>query len=822
MPRIALSLSLAFALLAPLAAEPLTLHERGYLAKPGVNVLVFSNVYPGLFSDAKMSGIEIIHHGERTVTNGDVRLDETPEQWDALPELVERRIDEAGNAIEATLKYPSYDYTYTARAAAQADGAVVLTVRSEQALPAALVGRAAFNLEFLPSAYWGSAYIADGEIGLFPHYPSSGADPDAKGKIRPRPFARGKNLALAADNPEQRIQIESARGEIALYDGRYKAQNGWFVARELLPANKTGTLVEWRLTPNAIANWIREPMVAYNQAGYHPSQAKVAVIELDANDRARPEAKLVRIEADGSESVALATTPSEWGPYLRYNYLHFDFSEAREPGVYRIDYGEQRGDAFPIAPDVYDRIWHATLDVFLPVQMDHVEVNEAYRVWHGASHLDDARQAPVDHEHFDLYAQGPTTDTPYQPGEHIPGLNIGGWYDAGDYDIRTQTQYFVVLNLVDAWERFRIERDSTLVDYDRKFVDLHHPDGKPDLLQQIEHGALGLIAQHRALGRAIPGIVEAHLSQYTHLGDGVTKTDNKVYDPSMSELESDGIRSGLPDDRWAFTSKTTPLNYGSAAGLAAAARALRGYNDALADECLATAIGVWETEQGQEPALFSHGNTTGGSLEDEQLKAAIELLMATGEQRFADHIESMWPTIDPRFPFHAARIVRALPKLSADFHAKVEQRVRRYVEDGRAMTSGNPFGVPITPGGWAGGGLVVGMGVNNYYLRKAFPDIVSADAVYRSLNYILGCHPDHNLSLVTGIGARTKKVAYGTNRADFSYIAGGVVPGILLLEPDFPENMEDWPFFWGENEYVINVASSYLLLANAARELLEN
>ena len=85
--------------------------------------------------------------------------------------------------------------------------------------------------------------------------------------------------------------------------------------------------------------------------------------------------------------------------------------------------------------------WQPTLDVYFPVQMDHMFVNEAYRVWHGASHLDDARQAPVGHEHFDLYAQGPATDSPFAPGEHIPGLNVGGWFDAGDFDLRTQTHY---------------------------------------------------------------------------------------------------------------------------------------------------------------------------------------------------------------------------------------------------------------------------------------------------------------------------------------------------------------------------------------------
>ncbi|HUX56381.1 MAG TPA: hypothetical protein VMV77_05375 [Bacteroidales bacterium] len=96
-------------------------------------------------------------------------------------------------------------------------------------------------------------------------------------------------------------------------------------------------------------------------------------------------------------------------------------------------------------------------------------VNEAYRVWHGASHLDDALQAPVNHEHFDLYAQGSSTDTRYEPGEHIPGLNVGGWFDAGDFDIRTQTQYAVVLSLVKTWETFHLDRDETTIDQKTRY-----------------------------------------------------------------------------------------------------------------------------------------------------------------------------------------------------------------------------------------------------------------------------------------------------------------------------------------------------------------
>ena len=52
---------------------------------------------------------------------------------------------------------------------------------------------------------------------------------------------------------------------------------------------------------------------------------------------------------------------------------------------------------------------------------------------------------------------------------------------------------------------------------------------------------------------------------------------------------SNGQRSGTPDDRWAFTNRSPGANYTAAAALTAASRGLLGYNDALAEECLAAA-----------------------------------------------------------------------------------------------------------------------------------------------------------------------------------------------------------------------------------------
>jgi hypothetical protein len=99
---------------------------------------------------------------------------------------------------------------------------------------------------------------------------------------------------------------------------------------------------------------------------------------------------------------------------------------------------------------------------------------------------------------------------------------------------------------------------------------------------------------------------------------------------------------------------------------------------------------------------------------------------------------------------------------------------------------------------------------------------MSKEDVLKGLNYIFGCHPYSNISFVNAVGTRSKKVAYGNNRADFTTIAGGIVPGLMLLKPDFLENKDDWPFFWGENEVTIGGSADYIFLACAVNEMIKN
>jgi len=125
----------------------LQINELEYFESRGINYLVFSNAHSDYFGDSKMSGLEIIHHEIRTATNGDVRLHNTPEQWDDIPTMIERVVNKDANSIEIKMAYPEYNFEYTIITRAEGMNMIV-TVDLQKPLPENLVGKAGFNRVF--------------------------------------------------------------------------------------------------------------------------------------------------------------------------------------------------------------------------------------------------------------------------------------------------------------------------------------------------------------------------------------------------------------------------------------------------------------------------------------------------------------------------------------------------------------------------------------------------------------------------------------------------------------------------------------------------
>ncbi|MGE5428546.1 MAG: hypothetical protein ACM3O8_11675, partial [Methylococcaceae bacterium] len=83
-------------------AQSLQINENEYFEKPGLNVMVFFDIYP----EGHQGAVGIIQNGVRVATNGDLRLEPTPGQWQPIPKVGKRSVDRSKNEISVKLTYP--------------------------------------------------------------------------------------------------------------------------------------------------------------------------------------------------------------------------------------------------------------------------------------------------------------------------------------------------------------------------------------------------------------------------------------------------------------------------------------------------------------------------------------------------------------------------------------------------------------------------------------------------------------------------------------------------------------------------------------------
>lgn len=811
--------------------------ETGYFQNNGVDVMAFDDFYPA----GHQAGVSIIMHGSRVAANGDIRFEQTQGQWQAVPVRKDRRVDADNNAIVTTLSYPDHsvnlkgfnpviypDYEFEYRVTVRGEGnSVVVTVDLDKPIPEEFIGKMCFNIELYPGALFGKPWIMDKKQGIFPRQPNgptmsmpanydrsghlltdgkasrealtgdnkNGYNPYIADDIIAAPYAVGKRFTVCPDDPYNRLTIESeGASELKLYDGRMNHNNGWFIVGSEVPSGVDKGAVRWVITPNAVDGWVYKPVVQISQVGYHPNQPKTAVIELDRRDTCIEQAILYEITEDGEKPVC-SLKCEDWGEFLRYNYLRCDFTDIKKEGLYKVRCKESESAIFCIAADVYDRgVWQPVLEYFLPVQMCHMRVNEKYRVWHDLCHEDDACMAPVNCNHIDGYVQGESTLTEYRSGECVPGLDAGGWHDAGDFDLRIESQAGECYVLALTYEAFGVDYDVTTVDRVNKVVEIHQPDGKNDLLQQIEHGALSIVNGYRSLGRLYRGIISRDVRQYVHLGDPAAMTD--------------GVK-GSGDDRWVFTEDNPRRELTAAADLAAVYRVLKGFNDDLSEGALKIAEELYDV-------------TDDAEVKTARIHAAAELYLATGSGKYKTYLLNEKAFIAEnadKVGWIAARVDKTLN--DEEFHDAVLAAMKVYKVKLDKLSAETPYGIPYRPHIWGAGWDVQRMGFQYFFLHKAYPEVFGAELIYNALNFVLGCHPGSNTaSFASGVGAKSATVAYGINRADWSYIPGGVISGTALIRPDFPELLE-FPFLWQQTEYVMGGGSSnYMFLVLAVQQLL--
>jgi endoglucanase len=801
-------------------AGQMVLNNLEYLQYQGVNVMLAHDFYP----EGHQGGVGVIQNGQRVATNGDLRLEPTPGQWSPIPKVGKRVINRATGEISVRMEYPNpeinrkgfnpiiypdLNFAYNIRVQ-PAGKSFKIIIDLDNPLPDEWIGRVGFNFELYPGILFGKSYYMDKQFGIFTQQANGQIYTDKYGENQVQPMAAGKKLTIAPEAASQRMVIQNLTdGNLELLDGRAKHNNGWFVVRSLVAKGATKNAIQWLVTPNAIEGWQSAPVVQVSQVGYHPNQQKVAVIELDKNDKRRLQASLLRVSENGGTETVLKAAPTDWGDFLRYHYLQLNFSKITRPGMYVVRYGSYQTEPFQINAQVFAHdVWQPTLEYFLPAQMCHMRINDKYRVWHGLCHMDDARMAPIDSNHFDGYIQGHSTFTKYKSGDNVPFLNRGAWHDAGDFDLRVESQAETVHGLTLAYEQFNIGYDNTTIDQINHVVEIQQPDGKPDVLQQIEHGLLSITGGYQAMGRFYRGIIEPTIRQYVLLGDAANLTDNIPYVTNGTNVNPVLNMRAAPDDRWVFTEENAGRALQTAAALAAASRVMKGYNDSLSAQCLKIAKQVWK-------------DTRGGS-NMSKVALATELLLTTKDTEYAGFLVENGDAIANRIENTGWVVSRTMGLINNEqYKTKITAAVKQFYTKIQQQGSKTPYGVPYEPNIWGAGWGIQNFGYKQYFLYTNFPDIFPDDYMLHAINFVLGCHPGVNTSsFASGVGARSMTTAYGFNRADRSYIPGGITSGTALIRPDFPELL-DWPYLWQQGEYVLGGGTSdYLFLIMAADHVL--
>ncbi|MBQ8953104.1 MAG: glycoside hydrolase, partial [Clostridia bacterium] len=205
-----------------------------------------------------------------------------------------------------------------------------------------------------------------------------------------------------------------------------------------------------------------------------------------------------------------------------------------------------------------------------------------------------------------------------------------------------------------------------------------------------------------------------------------------------------------------------------------------------------------------------------------KLHAAAELFLTTREDEYRACLLAGQGTIQAHVKelgWIACRVARALN--DEGFTATLAAALTPLTRELAGQCAETPYGVPYRPYIWGAGWGIQTFAMEYYFLHKAFPELFAPQVIHQALHFILGCHPGSNTaSFASGVGANSATTAYGANRADWSYIPGGVISGTALIRPDFPELLS-FPYLWQQTEYVLGGGSSrFMFLVLAARELL--
>ena len=572
--------------------------------------------------------------------------------------------------------------------------------------------------------------------------------------------------------------------------------------------------------------------VRWSRIGYPLAGEKLVMLEWDKgaprpDDWARLERRGEGVVKEGVFGETQAVR------HIQGQYAAFTFTEMREPGDYRVAWSGGETGWFPVRENVFtDRLWHPTLDYFIPFEMCHAAVALGDTVAHGDAvtghpecHRDDGARVAANHGGPDGFVSYEVEGTPYSAGEHVE-CALGGWHDAGDYDLNVPAQAYVTWMLALAYEEFGLDRDVAEVNARARTFSQGTSDGVPDVVQQVEHGALWLLGMQQPDGRVYNGICAEDAQRPGELG--------KV---------TDG-RPGTGDERLVYVDYHADCQLNFAIAMAAASRALAEHRPDLARRCRTAAVVAFDYFQGHDEVYrrgsYTAGNVKGNERDASVIAAAAELYLTTRDEQYVAVIDDLAPSLSdlkldwplPRqtgtggfryVPPFLARIYPELPE--GDAKAAVLETCRRAAQKKADQTGVRPW--PFLWyhfGQWGNTGTSTARTFDTYWLSQVAPDVLPPQSVLRNMLWVFGLHPAGDTTFVTGLGYPEPQhlysshlhALYGTAPAS---VPGAVVPGMGGFWHSGVVAYVDEHGNYGTNEACIYTAADYIFAVNAMKAM---
>jgi endoglucanase len=668
-----------------------------------------------------------------------------------------------------------------------------------------------FQMHLPIKMYGGARYRADGAEGRYPEQQPQ--DANIAGSVR--------RLECDLDDPSLNLVIE-ASAAFGIQDER-QWSSPYYQLNVPISGGDDVRVDVYLTLPDTLAG-LPGPRLCVSQIGYPVRGLKYVVMEW-ARSLPRPDDAVKLLKAGA------VVREGRFGPTVDYDYMQssfavFDFSDLQEPGDYTLAWSGGKEPVQVRQSTFEDRLWEPTIDCFIPWEMCHASLDFGGKLPSmKACHLDDGQRVPANSPNLDGFISYECADTPFNAGDYIP-CGIGGWHDAGDYDLNVPVQSYVTWKLALAYEEFGLDRDVATLDVKKQAFTLGKPDGVPDVLQQVEWGARWLLTMEQPDGRVFEAVC-GRRGQY-----GADK---------LPDQASDGLpRTG--DERNVYVDYNSQSQLDAVIGLSAAGRVLKASQPQLAEQCTSAASKALayfgSHPESYRPCGYANGDPKLGR--DSLLAAALaENYMTTQDPADLQRLDGMadaiaalditWParysTAPGNFWYAPPVLARLYPRLAdGKLKAAVLTLCQRAAKQQADFASSRPW--PFYSwhfGQWGCDGHIVNRVFDAYYLEKVVPGVFTVKDSLRDIYWLFGLHPVSNVVFVCDIGYPGPNHLYNGRLHGLygigkpSTVPGAVVPGMSSVSDAGMLVYNDVPGNYFNNEACIYTAASYVFALNALK-----